>query len=91
MKPLKGVFEMMIERYRMKDHFKVEQIKSLWGKIVGSYIASYTEKIVLRKHILYVKIKSPELRNELQYSRTKLIRNLNYTIGEDYIKDIKFK
>ncbi|MFV0237518.1 MAG: DUF721 domain-containing protein [Flavobacteriales bacterium] len=91
MKPLKGVFEMMIERYRMKDHFKVEQIKSLWEKIVGSYIASYTEKIGLRKHILYVKIKSPELRNELQYSRTKLIRNLNYTIGEDYIKDIKFK
>lgn len=80
----------MIERYKMKDHFKVEQIKSLWEETVGAYIANYTEKLVIKKHILYVKLKSPELRNELQYAKTKLIKSLNHKIGEDYIKDIKF-
>ena len=89
-KPLKGVFEAMISRYKMKEHFKVEEIKSLWEEIVGTYIANYTEKLVVKNHVLYVKIKSPELRNELQYAKTKLIKNLNYKIGEDYIKDIKF-
>lgn len=90
MKPLKGVFESMIEHYKMKEHFKVEQIKSLWEETVGTYIANYTEKLVIKKQVLYVTLKSPELRNELQYAKTKLIQSLNYKIGEEYIKDIKF-
>ncbi len=90
-KPLKGIFKTMIERYKMKDHFKVEQIKSLWEEIVGTYTSKYTEKLIIRKHVLYVKLKSPELRNELYYAKTKLIQSLNSRIGENYIKDIKFK
>ena len=89
MKPLKGVFEEMIKSYKMKDHFKVEQIKTLWKEVVGEYISNHTEKLVIKKNILYVKIDSPELRNELQYAKTKLIQNLNYKIGETYITDIK--
>ncbi|MFV0531261.1 MAG: DUF721 domain-containing protein [Flavobacteriales bacterium] len=88
-KPLKGVFEMMIERYKMKNHFKVEQIKSVWEEVVGTYIANYTEKLVVKDYVLHVKIKSPELRNELQYAKSKLIQNLNNQIGEYYIKDIE--
>ncbi len=89
MKPLKGVFQSMIEHYKMKDHFKVEQIKSLWEEMVGPYIAGYTEKLSIRNRVLYVKIKSPELRNELQYAKTKLIQNFNTELGENYIQDIK--
>ncbi len=89
-KPLKGVFAVMVDRYKMKDHFKVEQIKFIWEETVGSYISDYTEKLVIKNNILYVKLKSPELRNELQYAKSKLIRNLNHRIGEEYLKDIKF-
>lgn len=90
-KPLKDVFQSMIDHYKMKDHFKVAQVKSFWEDMVGAYIVSYTEKISIRNHILYVKIQSPELRNELQYAKGKLKQNINNQLGENFIHDIKIQ
>jgi len=58
--------------------------------MMGNYIMKYVENFSVRKQVLYVKIKSPELRNELQYGKSKIIDHVNEQIGKDYLKDVKF-
>ena len=39
---------------------------------------------------LFVKLDSPALKNELSYSKSKLIEELNKVVGEEIVKDIVF-
>jgi hypothetical protein len=40
------------------------------------------------KNVLYVKVDADSLRNELLYSKSILLRNLNKAAGADILKDI---
>jgi len=87
---LKGVFSSMMKHYRMNERLKEEEIKLLWEDIVGHYITKYTEKLSVKKGVLYVTIKSPALKSELQYAKTKLLKNLNEKMESNDIKKIHF-
>lgn len=62
-----------------------------WKDTVGSYAASHTLDLHIRNGILFVHVDSDALRNEMNYSKTLLLRNLNKTVGRDLLKEIVFK
>lgn len=68
----------------------VDEVKALnlWGKVVGPFIASHTIDLYIRNHTLFVRVDSDVLRNELSYSRSLLIQNLNEEMGKDVVKEI---
>jgi len=39
---------------------------------------------------LYIKIKSPELKNELSMGKSKIKEHINNELDVDYLNDIKF-
>ena len=44
----------------------------------------------IKDRVLYVKVDSAALREELSYQRSKLVKKLNAAAGIDAIDDIKF-
>ena len=59
-----------------------------WKNVVGGFIASHTLDLRISKGVLYVKVDADSLRNELMYSKTILLRNINRVSGTDFLKDI---
>lgn len=80
----------MIVDLGMEEKIFSVQTEEIFAEMMGSYIMRYVENFSVRKQVLYVKIKSPELRNELQYGKSKIIAHVNEQIGKDYLKDVKF-
>ncbi|MCE5174577.1 MAG: DUF721 domain-containing protein [Bacteroidales bacterium] len=62
-----------------------------YPEIVGSGIAAHTKSLYIQRGVLYVKIDSAVIRNELQMMRQSLIEHLNRQVGHDTIKDIVFR
>ena len=57
-------------------------------KTMGKNIQKYTIKVVYKKGILYIKLKSSVLREELTYEKFKVIKLINKELGKEYIKDL---
>lgn len=66
------------------------KINELWKQIMGENITAYTEKVKLDKSILYVKIKSPTLKEELRFGENKIIKLLNKKMKSADIKQVIF-
>ena len=59
-----------------------------WAVMVGPTIARQTDKVYIRKGVFYVHLKSPVLRNELSYMKTRIMELLNEQAGEKIITRI---
>ena len=61
-----------------------------WSGVIGSGAMKYTTGIYIRNKVLYVRLSSAVLRNELTMCREQLIARLNNEVGEEVIRDIVF-
>ena len=59
-----------------------------WEEIVGKPICNYITDQKIHKNILYIKLKSSVIRNELSYKKTEIINEINQKIGKNLINDI---
>ena len=74
-----------------EDFLDEMRVIDSWKSVVGSYTASHTTDLSIRDGILYACIDLDALRNELVYSKSVLVRNLNAVAGRDLLRDIVFR
>tara|TARA_B100000989_G_scaffold41060_1_gene26032 strand:+ start:2697 stop:2990 length:294 start_codon:yes stop_codon:yes gene_type:complete len=82
----------VIEDVFSQKHFRIGidniKVQEAWVKTMGKNIQKYTYKVVYKKGILYVKLKSSVLKEELTFEKMKVINLLNKELGKEYIKNI---
>ena len=61
------------DQHKGPDYVDELKIIQSWGKLVGPFIASHTIDLSIRNKILFVRVDSDSLRNELSYSKSLLI------------------
>lgn len=61
-----------------------------WPEVMGQGIANLTSDLQIRNRILYVRLRSSVLRQELMASRRQLAYRLNEHIGAQVIENIIF-
>jgi len=88
LKKIKSILNNIIDNSSLKVGLNNVKIQSLWKKIMGSNINSYTSDITLKKRTLYVKLSSSVLREELSYGKEKIIKIINEEFGEVIIDKI---
>lgn len=76
------------KRHHRENSLDEMKIIESWKSVVGGFIAAHTLDLRITKGILYVKVDADSLRNELMYSKTILLRNINRVSGTDILKDI---
>ena len=59
-----------------------------WEELLGKMIAKYTRDINLRNKKLYIEVSSAPLKNELIYSRQKMIDLINTNFGDGIVEEI---
>ncbi|HAH58604.1 MAG TPA: DUF721 domain-containing protein, partial [Bacteroidales bacterium] len=87
---LREAIEDMLNAYHYMDKINEMQVIGQWDAIVGRLIARETRGLFIRNRVLYVRLNSPVLKDELGYARSKLIKKLNKAAGCEVITDIAF-
>jgi predicted nucleic acid-binding Zn ribbon protein len=89
-RPIKDVLKELVETYRLEG--KLNEVKAIhsWEKVVGEMIARHTKDLYIKNGKLFVKIDSPALKNELSFSTSTIIENLNAEAGTKVIEDVIF-
>ena len=85
-----------IIRKLMKNPKLAEKLDRLdaieaWEEIIGAPLCKYITAQKISKGILYVKLKSAVVRNELSYKKSEFISQINKRIGKKLITDIVLK
>ena len=75
-----------------QKHFKVGidnlRVQEAWVKTMGENIQKYTYSVKFKRGILYIKLKSSVLKEELIFEKNKVIKLINKELGKEYVKDL---
>ena len=81
--------EILIE-YKIDGKLKETRIISAWSEVLGP-LSKPDDKLYIKNQVLFAKLSSSVIRNELYMMRTTLVKRLNEKAGEEVIKDIVFQ
>lgn len=65
------------------------RVINAWADVTGPTVARYTGDKFIKNQILFVKIISPALRQDLSMMHTQLTRRLNEAVGSSVITDVR--
>ena len=80
--------------YFIKQSGKEELIwevkaEEAWQVVMGKFFEKYTDRIEVRQRVLYVKINSPAMRQELMMGKSKIIANINEELKKEFLVEVK--
>jgi predicted nucleic acid-binding Zn ribbon protein len=87
-KPLKVAIEEFLDSFRLRDKLNETKVIQSWEKVVGEMVARNTSQLHIRNKVLFVKVNSAALRNELLFARQKIIQALNNEVGANVVNDL---
>ena len=83
------VIKDLLKNYDITSKFNEAHIVTLWDKLMGPSVAKYTVNIEVEKRVLFVQLNNAALKQELSYSRERIMKMLNKEVGEDVLIDIR--
>ena len=82
----------VLEDVISQTHFKVGidnlRVQEAWVKTMGENIQKYTYSVKFKRGILYIKLKSSVLKEELIFEKNKVIKLINQELGKEYVKEL---
>ena len=82
----------VLEDVISQKHFRVGidnlRVQEAWVKTMGENIQKYTYNVKFKKGILYIKLKSSVLKEELIFEKNKVIKLVNQELGKEYVKEL---
>lgn len=75
----------------MKPRLTEVRIQENWENLMGKTIARYTQSIQLIDHKLIVTTTVAPLKQELTYSKDKIIKLVNEMLGESIVKEVMIR
>lgn len=88
---LDEVIREYLSALRLDTKLTEVKIVSAWEKIMGKMIANHTKEIYIKNKVLYLKLSSSVLREELSYGKEKIISLINKEAGTIIIENVVIK
>lgn len=87
---IKDAIKQMLDTYHLTKRYEVSSIGQLWPNLVGAPIANRTQEIFIKNKVLFLRIDSAVVKNEIQRMRTNLLMRINEQFGHELVVDIRF-
>ena len=89
--PIGDIIKKLLETEHLDGKMNELRVAELWAEVVGPGVNRYTVNRFVKGGILYVRLSSAVLRNELMMGRSTLVKRLNDAVGSEVISDIVFR
>lgn len=66
------------------------RIVSAWTTVMGEGVSKYTSDLYVKNSVLWVKLKSPALKQNLMMMHSEIARKLNAHVQSQVISDVHF-
>jgi predicted nucleic acid-binding Zn ribbon protein len=66
------------------------QVWDIWEIAAGPVIAQNAKPVALKEKLLMVHVADSSWMHELSFLKTEIIRNINGTLGDDLVENIRF-
>ena len=78
-KPLKinELTSQLFEQKRIKNNILQAQVQNTWEKLMGNNVIKRTNKIFIKENKLIIKLTSAPLKNDLNNSKKRIIKQIN--------------
>lgn len=86
--PINEVLNGLLKKGPLKSGYYDIRVKKVWKEKLGKLVLQHTSNIFFAKGIIYLKISSAALRQELFMGREALVEKFNEELGENIVKDI---
>jgi len=80
----------LMDTYQLSTKLNQIKVVEAWPKVLGKVIGNHTERIWVKNNQLFVKLDSAVLKNELMYSKSKIVDSLNEFVGAQVLTDLVF-
>lgn len=87
---MKEAIDEMLDTYKLRGKFDEKKLINSWGTMMGKPIARRTEKLFIKDKVLFVKLNSAPLRQELTIAKTKVLEILHRSFDKNLVEDVKF-
>ena len=91
LKPIKNIIENFVEQKSISDGIFNVKVQKAWENAVEKKILDYTKEIYVKGEVLHIKVSNPILKQEILYSKQKVINLINEELEKDLIKKIVLK
>ncbi|MGB0888565.1 MAG: DUF721 domain-containing protein [Vicingaceae bacterium] len=86
--PLKKTIDQLLRAYGYQDQLDEIELIKIYKELVGQLFANHTQKIAFKNNILYVKLDSASLKQELNYVKEGLVTKINQKLGKRLVSKI---
>ena len=90
-KTIKQAINDAFNSVNIKQKIAETRLISTWEAVMGKTIAKHTRKLYLSKGVLFIYLDNPALKNELLYSRARILELVNESAGEELVKEVVIK
>lgn len=87
-KGMSDLLQLFRTENNLNDGLNEFEVYEAWKAVLGPGIASYTTDLVFKREVLYVKLSSAIVRDELGYGKDKIKKMLNDQLKREVIKEI---
>ncbi len=88
---IKGILDNVIGGIETKARGKKEKILNAWQGIVGEKAATHSRPASIRQKVLTIEVDSSTWFYSLSLKKNSILKDINKELGEDKIKDIRFR
>lgn len=89
--PLKPLIDKLLRAYGYQDQLDEMDLVAAYEELVGKMYCKHTKSINFKNKILYVKLDSAALKQELSYKREEIITQLNQKLGRRIVEQLDIK
>lgn len=87
---VKDAIEAMLDSYKLRGKFDQTKLINSWESMMGKPISRRTEKIFIKEKMLFVKLNSAPLRQELTIAKSKVLEIIHRNFDKNLVEDVKF-
>lgn len=89
-KSFRNAFKDFLKEENLEHTYKQKELITNWEKVMGKTIASRTVKLFFNQKVLFVKLSSAPLKNEMQNSKAQILDIIEKEMGPGEVEDVRF-
>ena len=87
---VREAIESMLDSYKLRGKFDQTKLIGSWESLMGKPIARRTEKLYVKDKVLFVKLNSAPLRQELTMKKNKVLEIIHEKFDKELVTDVLF-
>ncbi|MFT4738257.1 MAG: putative nucleic acid-binding Zn ribbon protein [Cyclobacteriaceae bacterium] len=87
---IKDALQKYLQEEKIDQQFNEKKLISMWKEIMGSPIANRTSGIFIKNKVMFVKLTSAPLKQELTHARQKVLNLMEEKMGSKIVEEVRF-